>query len=550
MPASTDSAKAPSISPFPGLGPTSGSGPIGGSTGRISAVPLPKACPTCQARYPADFRVCPRDASPLNDAQDDGADPFLGATLGDAYQIVRIIGEGGMGRVYEARHTRLGRKRVAVKMLHAEYARQPDVVTRFQREAEAASGIAHPNVVDVYDVHHTEDGRPYLIGEFLEGEELGRHLSRVGRINVSLAVGIARQVCRALAAAHARGVVHRDMKPENVFLVGDPQRPIVKVIDFGISKTADATGTALTRTGMIIGTPSYMAPEQARGEKVDARADVYGVGGILYRALTGRKPFDAEDPSVTVAQVLTQDPPRPRSLVSSIPQALELVIPRAMAKEPRDRYASMGELEAELLPFDPDPPMIAVDTSGPSLLSGPGSDAVESGAQTMMVSGMPRSFGGPTGLMRATRDATLARPMLGIFTSVAYLWIVAGVIDALAGIVRSVRGTSNLTSAEAVLIVVGSVAATLTPLVVWVRRLSRGWGNSVQAIRLAESMRRVTMVAVATSGIGALLVRLFEVVVREQPGNIAWPMWSPILFAGSALGGLLAFWSLKFDARM
>src|ERR1700742_797114 len=123
---------------------------------------LPKVCPTCFARYPADFNVCPRDAAPLNDAPGDDEDPLLGATLGEAYQIVRVIGEGGMGRVYEARHTRLGNKRFAVKMLHPEYARQPDIVARFQREAEAASGIAHPNVLDVYDVHRTSDGRPYL----------------------------------------------------------------------------------------------------------------------------------------------------------------------------------------------------------------------------------------------------------------------------------------------------------------------------------------------------------------------------------------------------
>src|SRR5690242_12327070 len=228
----------------PAQGPPSSSALLA-SRASLSGV-MPKACPSCQARYPADFKVCPRDASPLVDAPDDGSDPLLGVTLGDAYRIVRMIGEGGMGRVYEARHTRLGNKRFAVKMLHAEYARQADVVARFQREAEAASGIAHPNVVDVYDVHHTEEGLPYMVGEFLE---------RTGKIAVPLAIRIVRQLCRALGAAHARGVVHRDMKPENVFLVGNMQRPTVKIIDFGISKVGDAGGTALTRTGMIMGTP-------------------------------------------------------------------------------------------------------------------------------------------------------------------------------------------------------------------------------------------------------------------------------------------------------
>src|SRR5437868_4670766 len=300
--------------------PGSGTGPVGSQPSRSGSrsAALPRACPNCKHRYPGDFKVCPRDASPLVDAPDE-ADPLLGSTLGDAYQIVRIVGEGGMGRVYEARHTRLTNKRFAVKMLHAEYSRNQDVVARFQREAEAASGIGHPNVVDVYDVHHTEDGRPYLVGEFLEGEEFGEFLQRAGKIAAPLAVRIVRQVCRALGAAHARGVVHRDMKPENVFLVGNMQNPGVKVIDFGISKVGDAGGTALTRTGMIMGTPSYMAPEQARGDKVDQRADIYAVGGILYRSLTGKKPFDSDDPSATLTLVLTEDPERPRAVEPSIP---------------------------------------------------------------------------------------------------------------------------------------------------------------------------------------------------------------------------------------
>src|SRR5689334_12656070 len=334
----------------PAQGPPSSSALVA-SRGSLSGV-MPKACPKCQARYPADFKVCPRDAQPLIDAPDDGTDPLLGTTLGDAYQVVRMVGEGGMGKVYEARHTRLSNKRFAVKMLHPEYARQPEVVARFQREAEAASGIAHPNVLDVYDVHHTEDGRPYMVGEFLEGEEFGDFLERAGKIPAGLAAHIARQICQALGAAHARGIIHRDMKPENVFLTGPLGHPTVKVIDFGISKVGDAGGTALTRTGMIMGTPSYMAPEQARGERVDHRADVYAVGGILYRALTGKKPFDSDDPSATLTRVLTEEPERPRAIEPSIPQALELVIQRAMAKEPGDRHASMADLEADLLPFD------------------------------------------------------------------------------------------------------------------------------------------------------------------------------------------------------
>ncbi|HEY5958440.1 MAG TPA: serine/threonine-protein kinase, partial [Polyangiaceae bacterium] len=220
----------------------------------------PKLCPQCNARYPKEFRVCPQDATPLEESAEE--DPLIGAVLADTYHIVRLIGEGGMGRVYEALHTRLVNRKLAVKLLHDDMARQAEILTRFEREAEAASTIIHPNVVEVLDVDRLDDGRPYIVCEYLQGEELGALLDRVGTLPVETAVRIVRQICRALMAAHDRNIVHRDMKPENVFLVGDPRAPRVKVIDFGISKQNDGS-SKLTRTGMVMGTPAYMAPEQA-----------------------------------------------------------------------------------------------------------------------------------------------------------------------------------------------------------------------------------------------------------------------------------------------
>src|SRR5580692_319310 len=230
----TDAARPIKTSPLSSVGPAlvSPSGPPSGVTPTIpvpgmaaqgppvvivSAPPVPKApeppapkadlpkvCGLCGGRYPEDFRVCPRDATPLESTVL-GDDPFLGKVLGETYEIARLVGEGGMGRVYEARHLRLPDRRFAVKVMHPEFARQPEVVARFQREAESASSIGHPNVVDVFDVHKTPDGVPYLVGEFLEGEELGDYIQRVGKLDVPFAVGIARQVCRAPGAAHARG---------------------------------------------------------------------------------------------------------------------------------------------------------------------------------------------------------------------------------------------------------------------------------------------------------------------------------------------------------
>jgi serine/threonine protein kinase len=501
---------------------------------------------------PGRFKVCPRDATPLTDAPKDEDDPLLGTTLGGAYQIVRVIGEGGMGRVYEARHTRLGSRKFAVKMLHAEYSRQPDVVARFQREAEAASGIGHPNVVDVFDVHHTSDGRPYLVGEFLDGEEFGDYLERVGKADVGLTIWIVRQVCRALAAAHAQGVIHRDMKPENVFLVGDQQAPTVKVIDFGISKVGDAAGTALTRTGMIMGTPSYMAPEQARGDKVDHRCDIYAVGGILYRALTGQKPFENDDPSRTLTAVLTEDPPRPRSLEASIPQGLEIIIQRAMAKDPADRYASMADLDADLGQFDPGYAPNHFPDSAVSPIAPPASGAgepVEPGARTVLAT-PPALVSSPTQLVRTTREAKYARPMIVLLSIVAYVWLLAGLIDALGGVVRIVRGAgSNVTRTEALLITVGAIAATVTPLALWGRRLARGWGNSVRAVDLADRMRRVASIAIGASAAGALGLRLFEGMIKADADKISLALWSPALFCLSLLAGYLAYLSGTIGRR-
>jgi serine/threonine protein kinase len=282
----------------------------------------------------------------------DSGDELIGTTLNGTYVVERLLGEGGMGRVYLARHTRIAQKRVAVKVLHTEFASSTQVLARFQREAEAAAAISHPNVVTVLDVDITARGMPYMVCEYLEGVDLSDHLKEVKRLDVVDALSVTRQLCRGLRAAHERGVIHRDLKPPNVFLVGDfskgaPAKLFAKVLDFGLSRFHASEGDQnLTKTGFIMGTPTYMAPEQARGQRVDHRADVYGLGTILYTILTGRAPFDEETPQATILAVLNSEPPRPRSLVSSIPPHLELVIERAMAKNPDDRFPDMAAFEA------------------------------------------------------------------------------------------------------------------------------------------------------------------------------------------------------------
>ena len=224
--------------------------------------------PRAESRFPA------RATDPPDSAGE--ADPLLNTTLSRTYRITRTIGEGGMGRVYEAWHTRIKKKRYAIKVLHPEFARSPEVLSRFQREAEAAASISHPNAVGVYDVALTRSGAPYLVCEYLEGVDLSTHIKAHAPLTPETAKHIALQVCDALIEAHSRGVVHRDLKPQNVFLVGDftdgvPERPTAKVLDFGLSRFVGGGDSELTKTGVVMGTPSYMAPEQARGERVDHR---------------------------------------------------------------------------------------------------------------------------------------------------------------------------------------------------------------------------------------------------------------------------------------
>jgi len=493
--------------------------------------PGSKKCPVCGSLYPADFRVCPRDAVPLEELGA-GEDPLIGRVLGDTYQVKRVIGEGGMGRVYEARHLRLGDRRFAVKVLHAEFARDPDVVARFQREAESSSSIDHPNVIDVFDVHTTPEGQPYLVGEFLEGEELGELLKRVTKLDVGTAAAITRQVCRALDAAHARGMVHRDMKPENVFVTTRDGLPHVKVLDFGISKAKDgAGGNNLTRTGMIIGTPSYMAPEQARGEKVDLRADVYAVGAMLYAEITGQKPFDSDDPTATITQVLTEEPARPRSFDAQIPEALELVVQRAMAKDPRERYQTMADLDAALAPFETAPAIVRLG-EGPS---SPGSVRRSGTTQARMTAPSEPS------LEAQARDAKAARPTIVGLSAAIVAWFTAGFVDALGGIVRYVRSGGELTYTESVLLVLGTAFLAVTPAVLFLMHVRKTvWPNSVRAMELASDLRRTAAAALIAYGVGAVVTRVIYTVMLRHSAELVSGVWDGALFAISLLGALIA----------
>jgi serine/threonine protein kinase len=479
-------------------------------------MPNSRRCPACDRRFPAAFKVCPHDATPLEDAPDD-EDPMIGAVLGGVYEVVRMVGEGGMGRVYEARHQRLPSKRFAVKMLHPDLARQPDVVTRFQREAEASSVLTHPNVVDVYDVSSSADGRPYIVAELLQGEELGNHLDRVERMTNPAAAHVVRQICGALAAAHAAGIVHRDVKPENVFLLAGGSR--VKVLDFGISKVGD-NKDGLTKTGTVMGTPDYMAPEQARGDRVDARADIYAAGAILYRAVTGRKPFEGlADPIATLTAVLTQEPPRPSELNPEVPLSLELVIQRAMAKNPAERFQSMAELDLALSPFDTQEPIeLAV-----------GSTVIDRAAAATAKTELRQSAATvqSANMDDAARAVKLARPGLVFFTGLGGAWLLACALILVASSIRLIRGGADLTESEVVISLIGALCALGTPAVLWIRHLAREvWPSTPRAIEAQKRLRRTVLYSAASAGIASLVVQLFEVLLHRNGAGVARAGWA------------------------
>jgi eukaryotic-like serine/threonine-protein kinase len=307
-----------------------------------------KQCPACRQRFSRDAAFCPFDGSKLEKATYDPlGDPMVGTTVDGRYEVVSLLGEGGMGHVYEVRHASLD-KRFAMKILRRELARDEELSGRFIDEAKATARVRHGNVVQIVDFGRLPDGIPYFVMELLVGQTLGQVIKAGGAIPAGRAVRIVQQVASALDAAHEAGVVHRDLKPENVFLVGGVSggraSDDVRVVDFGAAKIIGSS--RVTKQGIVFGTPHYMSPEQASGQPVDHRADIYALGIIMYEMFTGRVPFEAD----TYMGVLTQHmfvQPTPPSQVSAAARelgALEEVTMACLAKKPEERFASMRAL--------------------------------------------------------------------------------------------------------------------------------------------------------------------------------------------------------------
>jgi tetratricopeptide (TPR) repeat protein len=300
------------------------------------------SCKSCSWEVQLEDTFCPRCGAPV-------VDPLIGAVVGDRYRIVSRIGVGGMGAVYRAEHTMM-RRDLAIKVLLPELGGKDEFARRFEREAESASRLQHPNIITVTDFGRTAEGALFLAMEFLAGESLSSVI-KAGPLPRDRALKVVRQILRGLEHAHAAGVVHRDLKPDNIMLVErDGQTDVVKILDFGIAKVTEPTsgnrggrgGTALTQAGVIFGTPEYLSPEQALGEVVDPRADIYAAGVILYEMLAGRKPFESEDKVKIISMHLAHAPRRIREVSPSVevPVALEQVVLQALEKSRENRFAN------------------------------------------------------------------------------------------------------------------------------------------------------------------------------------------------------------------
>ncbi|MCA9534217.1 MAG: protein kinase [Myxococcales bacterium] len=279
------------------------------------------------------------------------ADPLVGRVIADRYRILQFLGRGGMGVVYRVEHVHIG-KVMAMKLLHGELARDRDTIKRFRREAEAASKLSHPNTVQVFDFGSSQ-GLMYLVMEYVDGRDFGQLIREAGPLDFARVARLTAQVCASVAEAHRLGIVHRDIKPENVMIVERPEQgETAKVLDFGLAKLRDTqAGNTVTRAGAIVGTPYYMSPEQIRGEDVDARGDIYAIGAMMYKAITGAPPFVASTPMGVLTKHLTEALTPPSHKLPELPPEADVIIARAMEKEARDRYPDADALRAALVEY-------------------------------------------------------------------------------------------------------------------------------------------------------------------------------------------------------
>jgi len=304
-----------------------------------------RVCSVCGEPLADDARFCPNDGTMVLNT----GDPYIGQVFSGQFEIREICGRGSMGTVYRAWQTTMERE-VAVKVLRPDLLQDSKVIKRFHREAKALARLSHPNIVVVHMVGNTGDGAPFLVMEYIKGEDLNAVCEAEGALPMVRGIHIARQIVSALSEAHGQNVVHRDLKPENIILCHKSQTPdYAKVLDFGIAKILHGNNEShLTQTGAIFGTPHYLSPEQAAGSDLDHRCDLYALGVILFRMLAGRLPFVGESGMGVLVQHIREQPPHPRELNPALPKSMDDLILKALQKDPADRFQSAEEMTGAL----------------------------------------------------------------------------------------------------------------------------------------------------------------------------------------------------------
>jgi serine/threonine-protein kinase len=307
-----------------------------------------KVCPTCGTEYPLSERFCPRDGTALRSSNAQG--DLIGSIVAERYHILKKLGEGGMGTVYLAEHVKMGRK-AALKVMNPGMNSDPDAIARFNREAANASRLNHPNVCGIYDFGETPEGLIYLAMEFVEGESLTSLIEKNGFLPAPRAASIIHQAADALAVAHDYGIVHRDLKPDNIMIAkGRDGSDMVKVVDFGIAKASSSDAQKVTKTGLVVGTPEYMSPEQLAGDKLDGRSDIYSLGLVAFNCLTGQLPFQSNSAQEAMIMRLTDQPKTLAEMKPDIdwPPELQAVMDKVLARDADERYQKSAEFGRDI----------------------------------------------------------------------------------------------------------------------------------------------------------------------------------------------------------
>lgn len=343
-----------------------------------------KLCPTCGTEYPLSERFCPRDGTALRSANAQA--DLLGSIIADRYHILKKLGEGGMGTVYLAEHVKMGRKS-ALKVMNPGMNTDPDAIARFNREASNASRLSHPNICGIYDFGETPEGMIYLAMEFIEGSSLTSLIEKAGALPAPRAASIVHQTADALQVAHDAGIVHRDLKPDNIMVAKNRDgSDLVKVVDFGIAKASSSDAQKVTKTGLVVGTPEYMSPEQLAGDKLDGRSDIYSLGLVAFNALTGGLPFPGETAQEAMIMRLTD---RPKTLAEvrpevAWPEAVQAAMDKALARDADERYASAAQFGRDLAAAIADMPVTAAAEAGTMVIGAQGNTRAAGGATTPM----------------------------------------------------------------------------------------------------------------------------------------------------------------------